>query len=398
MITLQVERSASTPELVEIVERKGLGHPDTICDHLSEELSLALSRQYLDRCGHILHHNVDKVLLSSGQTEPRFGGGAVIKPLEIYFAGHATHVYQGQLFPVADLADDVARTWFRKNLHAFGIESGLRVHCLTKPGSSDLVDLFVRDRSRGHLLANDTSVGTGYAPLSPLEKAVLAIEQQLNAPAFKSLHPETGEDIKVMAIRHGDDTNLTIACALVDRYIPSVHAYADALEQIRATAMQIARERVDGRLSLRVNAADDAARGSVYITVQGTSAECGDDGVTGRGNRANGLITPFRPMTLEAMAGKNPVTHVGKLYNAAASRIAERVVTTIDEIEGATCYLVSTIGAPIDEPAIAHLCVTSTDGQLQRSAENRAREIMVDEIGGIPALWNAFLAKAVSYA
>jgi S-adenosylmethionine synthetase len=314
MITIQVERSFM-PGLIEIVERKGLGHPDTICDHISEEMSLALSRQYLDRCGHILHHNVDKVLLSSGQTEPRFGGGVLTRPLELYLAGHATHAFRAENFPIADLANDVARAWFRKNLHAFDIERGLRVHCLTKPGSSELVDLFARDRSRGRLLANDTSVGTGYAPLSPLEKAVLAIEQQLNAPAFKSLHPETGEDIKVMAVRQGDDTSLTIACALVDRHLPNVHAYADALEQIRATAMQIARERVDGKISVRVNAADDIARGSVYITVQGTSAECGDDGVTGRGNRANGLITPFRPMTLEAMAGKNPVTHVGKLYN-----------------------------------------------------------------------------------
>jgi S-adenosylmethionine synthetase len=396
MITIQVERSFM-PGLIEIVERKGLGHPDTICDHISEEMSLALSRQYLDRCGHILHHNVDKVLLSSGQTEPRFGGGVLTRPLELYLAGHATHAFRAENFPIADLANDVARAWFRKNLHAFDIERGLRVHCLTKPGSSELVDLFARDRSRGRLLANDTSVGTGYAPLSPLEKAVLAIEQQLNAPAFKSLHPETGEDIKVMAVRQGDDTSLTIACALVDRHLPNVHAYADALEQIRATAMQIARERVDGKISVRVNAADDIARGSVYITVQGTSAECGDDGVTGRGNRANGLITPFRPMTLEAMAGKNPVTHVGKLYNAAATRIAERVVT-IDEIESATCYLVSTIGVPIDEPATAHLRVASADGRLQPSAEIRAREIMVDEINGIPDLWTAFLAKDVSYA
>jgi S-adenosylmethionine synthetase len=313
-------------------------------------------------------------------------------------AGHATHAFRAEKFPIADLANDVARTWFGKNLHAFDIDRGLRVHCLTKPGSSDLVDLFMRPRSIGRLLANDTSVGTGYAPLSPLEKAVLAIEQQLNAPEFKALHPETGEDIKVMAVRQGEEISLTVACALVDRHLPDLHAYAEAVEQIQATAMQIASERVDGRISVRVNAADDIARGSIYLTVQGTSAECGDDGVTGRGNRANGLITPFRPMTLEAMAGKNPVTHVGKLYNAAASRIAARVVADIDEIESAACYLVSTIGAPIDEPATAYLRVASADGHLPASVERQAREIMVDEINRIPDLWNAFLAKDVSYA
>ena len=59
---------APSPESLpfEIVERKGLGHPDTICDALTENLSRALSRVYLERFGAILHHNVDKVLLCGG--------------------------------------------------------------------------------------------------------------------------------------------------------------------------------------------------------------------------------------------------------------------------------------------------------------------------------------------
>jgi S-adenosylmethionine synthetase len=51
---------------------------------------------------------------------------------------------------------------------------------------------------------------------------------------------------------------------------------------------------------------------TVYLTVTGTSAEAGDDGEVGRGNRVNDLITPYRPISLEAAAGKNPVTHVGQ--------------------------------------------------------------------------------------
>jgi S-adenosylmethionine synthetase len=304
---------------------------------------------------------------------------------------------RSEKFPIAELAEDVARTWFKNNLHAFDVERGLKVHCLTKAGSPDLVDLFLRLGSTGRLLANDTSIGTGYAPLSNLEKAVLAVEQELNAPDFKALHPETGEDIKVMAVREGEQTNLTIACALVDRHLPHLQAYIEALEHIQAVAMRVAGDCLGGRISIRVNAADAIAEGSIYITVHGTSAECGDDGATGRGNRANGLITPFRPMTLEAMAGKNPVTHVGKLYNASASRIAARLVAEIDEIESASCYLVSTIGAPIDEPAAAHLSAVTVDGHLQYAAEIRAREIMLDEIGAMPQLWTAFVAREIGY-
>ena len=69
---------------IEIVERKGVGHPDTICDALAETLSVALSRFYLDRFGAILHHNVDKALLWGGAARPRFGGGEVLQPIELY--------------------------------------------------------------------------------------------------------------------------------------------------------------------------------------------------------------------------------------------------------------------------------------------------------------------------
>ena len=67
-----------------------------------------------------------------------------------------------------------------------------------------------------------------------------------------------------------------------------------------------------------VNALDDpkaSDESGIYLTVTGLSAEQGDDGEVGRGNRVNGLITPSRAMSLEAAAGKNAVAHVGKLYN-----------------------------------------------------------------------------------
>ena len=75
---------------VEIVERKGIGHPDTICDALAEELSIALSKFYLERFGLILHHNVDKALLWGGAARAGFGGGEVLQPIELFLAGRAT--------------------------------------------------------------------------------------------------------------------------------------------------------------------------------------------------------------------------------------------------------------------------------------------------------------------
>jgi len=73
---------------VELVERKGKGHPDTMADALSEAFSRALSNQYLKQCGTILHHNVDKLLIAAGRSRPAFGGGEIIMPFDIYTPSH----------------------------------------------------------------------------------------------------------------------------------------------------------------------------------------------------------------------------------------------------------------------------------------------------------------------
>ena len=99
---LETPSPASQP--LEIVERKGLGHPDTICDALAENLSRALSRFYLERCGAILHHNVDKALLCGGTARPAFGGGEIAEPIEIYLAGRATAEFEGVTIPVDEIA------------------------------------------------------------------------------------------------------------------------------------------------------------------------------------------------------------------------------------------------------------------------------------------------------
>jgi S-adenosylmethionine synthetase len=43
---------------MELVERKGLGHSDSLCDAIMEAISVALCRTYLDAIGQVLHHNI----------------------------------------------------------------------------------------------------------------------------------------------------------------------------------------------------------------------------------------------------------------------------------------------------------------------------------------------------
>jgi S-adenosylmethionine synthetase len=213
--------------------------------------------------------------------------------------------------PVDELAVATTRAWLGAHLHALDLDRHVRVHCLIRPGSHDLVELFERQRQGAPRLANDTSMGVGFAPLSPLEGAVLAIERRLQDRSVAA----RGEDVKVMGVRIGGQASLTVACAIIGRHVPDLAAYL----QVRQHAADIARSEaataLGGDAAVSINTADDPGANSVYLTVTGTSAEAGDDGQTGRGNRANGLITPSRPMTLESIAGKNPITHVGKLAN-----------------------------------------------------------------------------------
>jgi S-adenosylmethionine synthetase len=363
---------------VEIVERKGLGHPDTLCDALAEELSRSLCRFYLERFGQILHHNVDKVLLFGGAARPAFRGGEVLAPCELYLAGRATTEYQGVATPVGELAVEGSRAYLRDHLHAFDAARHLRVHCLVRPGASELVDVHRR------ALANDTSCGVGYAPLSELERVVLCVEQALTAVKVSRAHPALGEDVKVMGVRVDRSIRLTIACAIVGRHCSDLAAYRASTQLVSTLARDAAQRETALPLTLEVNAGDAAERGVVYLTVTGTSAEAGDDGQAGRGNRGNGLITPYRPMTMESIAGKNPISHVGKLYNLAAQRMAASLVEELPGVSEAECRLVSRIGAPVDEP-LADLRLRCVTGLRASALEGAAAEIVRRQLDTIEA-------------
>jgi S-adenosylmethionine synthetase len=382
---------------VEIVERKGTGHPDTICDNLAEELSVALCKLYLEEFGFVQHHNVDKALLVGGVADPRFGGGEIITPIEIYLVGRAIKEKDGKPLPVDELAIEVAKKWLKENIPNLDPEKHVIITPKIRPGSKDLVELFERFAKKGEVpLANDTSFAVGYAPFDDLERVVYNTERYLNSKEFKKEHPYLGEDIKVMGVRLGNKIRITIAAAFVDKYVENVEDYLQKKEVIARKALENAAKYTDKEIEVFVNTADNPQGGSVYITVTGTSAEAGDDGQVGRGNRPNGLITPYRPMTLEAAAGKNPVSHVGKIYSAVASIIAERVTKEVEEIEETYVYLVSQIGKPITKPQACDVKIrTKRD---IKGVEGLIKKIAEEEIAKIPEIWKGYVEKKFKVA
>lgn len=191
LIASALARPIAAEGPVEVVERKGLGHPDSICDSLAEAFSRALCRYYLERFGAVLHHNVDKLLIAAGQSRPAFGGGQVVEPLRLYLGGRVTSEVDRERVPVEVIAREAICGWFADNLHAFDPERHVEIAVLARPSSQDLVELFRRKPELGAPLANDTSIGVGYAPLSPLERASLAVELALNSPGVRRSHPAT---------------------------------------------------------------------------------------------------------------------------------------------------------------------------------------------------------------
>lgn len=346
---------------VEIVERKGIGHPDSVADGIAEAVSKELCKMYIREFGHVLHHNTDETQIAAGMSVPRFGGGTIIDPAYILLVGRATNEVEvdGDIrsLPCKPVALKAAKSYLHKTFPNLDVESEIIMDARIGLGSDDLTGVY---KASGYH-SNDTSFGVGYAPYSITDKLALETEEFING-ALKKKMPETGQDVKVMASRIDKDVTLTVACAMVDRYLDDKDAYASAAAQVKDVVLDNALKIVgseDINVKVDVNTGDDYDREVYYLTVTGMSQEMGDDGSVGRGNRCNGLITPYRPMSMEATSGKNPITHIGKIYNILSNLIANDISKEVGPEAEIRVRLLSQIGKPINDPLNASVQVLS---------------------------------------
>lgn len=399
-INVQLNRTVDINSLeVELVERKGTGHPDYIADSASEEASRKLSLYYLKKYGVILHHNLDKTLVVGGQASPRFKGGEVIQPIYVIVAGRATTEVKTNdgvdEIPAGTIIIDSVKQWIKENFRYLDPEKHVVVDYKIGKGSTDLVGIF--DSNKTTPLSNDTSFGVGFSPMSRLEKTVFTIERQLNSKEYKAKLPEVGEDIKVMGLRKNKDIEVTVAAAMISELVEDMDHYINIKEQIKETVSSIASKIApDYNIKININAGDKIDRNIIYMTVTGTSAEHGDDGVTGRGNRGTGLITPMRPMSLEATAGKNPVNHVGKIYNVVANLIANKVTEELSEVKEVQVQVLGQIGRPIDDPLIANLDVVTVDGKMNDNLKNEISGIVDEQLSSFRKITELILEGKVT--
>lgn len=372
----------------ELVERKGIGHPDTICDALVEAASVALNRLYLERLGTIPHYNIDKALLIAGQCRKDFARGRLTRPMELVVGDRATMSVDGRDLPVAEVVRTAVTDWTRAYLPRVPMPEGLRVRVALAPGSAELTGLFAGPAPAG---ANDTGGACGYAPLTPTEQLVLDIEGYLNGPDFKARFPDTGQDVKVFAARRDARVEVTVAMPLGCLETRSERDYFARKEAILAA---LAERFPSGPLELAwsLNSLDRPGRGAAgtYLTLTGTSAEDADSGQVGRGNRANGLIAFARPTGGEAAAGKNPVLHIGKVYSVWSHLMARRIHAACPELPEVYVHLAARIGDPVDRPWIAVQVVLAA-GMALGDVERPIADTVERELARLPELRQALL-------
>ncbi len=365
---------------VEIVERKGIGHPDSIADGLSETVSRSLCKMYMEHFdGNILHHNTDETQIVGGQSAPKFGGGEVLEPVYILLVGRAVTEVDDVRLPYRSTAIGAARDYMRTHFADLDAKKHITLDCKIGKGSVDLRAVYETKKR----LANDTSFGVGFAPFSDTETITKEIERYLNQD-LKGKHPEIGEDIKVMSAREEDKIDITIAIAMVGKYIHDADHYKNMIQEIKSSVLDHTVKMSEREICIDINTADDYDDDVFYLTVTGLSMENGDDGSVGRGNRVSGLITPYRPMSMEAAAGKNPVTHVGKLYNLLSMRIANAVVENAGgDIKEANVWLLSQIGKPINEPKTCSIKIIPEAGANHAALLSDATSIAEQHLDAI---------------
>lgn len=361
----------------EIVEIKGRGHPDTICDLICEHVSKDLLNFYTQECGQFLHYNVDKALLVGGRARPKFSGGEVIEPAKLYLGDRATDTFNERKLPLTEVVQASVDDWLKGNLRYLRLGSNLTFHNEIKPGSQSLSSVESRR------VSNDTSVGVGSWPPTELEKIVVDLEDRLNSEEFKTNFPETGEDIKIMATRIERDVKVICAIAMIDRFIESVSEY----EEKKSVLINEIEKYLSSRFgkfnfSVHVNCLDDPAQleGGLHLTVTGLSCENGDSGQVGRGNRVNNVISFLRPQTMEAWAGKNPISHIGKIYSFAAQTLARKICEVLPYVGQANVFLVGQIGAPVNRPAYIYTDLAVPKGCEQHFSKEEVSQIIIAEI------------------
>ena len=352
----------------EVVETKGKGHPDNICDTLAEKISSNYSKYCVENYGVILRHMVDKLAILGGGSKVQFAKGEMIAPIRVLVNGRFTDRYRDKKIDYMNIVNNTIKGYFKELFPLLDINKYLIIidntHHNEGPGVVyddnnitknerakffEIVDEKDIARHNNSFRCNDTSTTVSYYPMSKLEKTVLSIEQFLNSEEYKKKNCWVGNDIKVMGIRKMDKIEITACVPLISLYVSCLEDYINKLNLLKVDIEQEIRKTFkDNEIIIYLNTRDNYEKNDLYMTAIGSAIESGDEGAVGRGNRTRGVIPFARNFSMEASCGKNPVYHTGKLFTAIGDVISEKIYEkySLENI----VYCTSKMGDEISNP------------------------------------------------
>lgn len=366
----------------EIVERKGIGHPDTLCDMIAERASQYYCRAVFEKFGRLAHHWFDKVMLIGGEAFISFGKGYLVKPYQVIFAGKAVLHVGSESIDLPAIQYRACADVLEGVLYHFDAKKDLQIESkITDYQGPGQMRNRYRPQSISELpsiddefVSNDCNVCTGFAPRSVLEEMVLFIESYLTNPEFKKKNQDIGVDIKLVGTRKLAAIEILLNLPFIANLIKNREQYLNREKQIQQLLVDEIQARFGRTISLVINPEDGSGR--TYLTATGTVADTGDVGVVGRGNRLNGLITPMRSMSIEASSGKNPMDHTGKLYGILAQKIADEIYRRARH--PVSVVLTTSKGKPIDDPDEVIVFFAKHDRDDFEINQDLIREIISD--------------------
>ncbi len=97
----------------------------------------------------------------------------------------------------------------------------------------------------------------------------------------------------------------------------------------------------------------------------------------------------------DAAAGKNPVNHVGKIYNVLAGEIARKISGEVKGVREVYVKLLSQIGKPIDQPMVADVQLLLGDGVSLDAVRGDVESLVDDQLSRIREVTDAVMAHKV---
>lgn len=340
-LTVVSNMTPSEMKIFEVVERKGIGHPDTLADGIAEAISIEYSNYCMNNFGLILHQMLDKIMLIGGLGRFDFGIGEVLKPWRVILNGRLSDSFGSKKIPIKEIQVLAAKKFLKSVVPRLDLKNGVQfIHytsCYSKnprwfkPLTSDDVP----DAKNPY--SNDTSTCTGYWPLSLTERLSLLLEAYFyNSSGFPKFN-FIGQDIKIMSVRRRHEIDVTMCVPFFSYDIKNWGEYYLKKDQIYKELKELAEDYVKGKytINLFINTQDEMAKKSkrslgLYFVTSGSALDSGEEGMVGRGNRSRGIISNMRPLNMEAVCGKNPVYYVGKVYTYLADRIAKEISETLE--------------------------------------------------------------------